>query len=127
MAVRKNARPDPADGAQAQPVVPVPEARPLIEHPSILLAGVAARASLATDHRQRLLNKPPLSQLRASPLSAQRTGASDDHSPSRSSSDPRGSAVEAGRPANLSEPGCDCPVCTSDLADIAPCQRENEE
>lgn len=99
----------------------------MIEHPSILLAGIAARASLATERHLRLLNKPPLSELRASPLCAHRAGASDDHTPSRSSSDPRGSAVEAGRPANQSEPGCDCPVCTSDLAAIVPCQRENDQ
>lgn len=101
----------------------------MIEHPSILLAGIAARASLATERQLRLLSKPPLSELRASPHCAHRAGASDDLPPPGSSSDPRGSAVEAGRPANPSMPGapCGCPVCTSDLADILPCERENDQ
>lgn len=101
----------------------------MLEHPSILLAGIAARASLATERHLRLLNKPPLSQLRASPLSAQRAGASDDLSPSRSSSDPRGSAVEAGRSANQSEPGepCDCLPCRLGLTHISPCERESND
>ncbi|UZW54024.1 hypothetical protein NUH86_10805 [Sphingobium sp. JS3065] len=93
---------------------------------SSLLAGIASSAAAATERRLRLLNKPPLSQVRACPLGAHRTGASDDLPPPGSSSDPRGSAVEAGRPATHPEPGCDCPVCTSDLAAIVPCQRENE-
>lgn len=101
----------------------------MIEHPSILLAGIAARASLATERQLRLLSKPPLSELRASPHCAHRAGASDDLPPPGSSSDPRGSAVEAGRPANQSEPTgeCDCAVCSSDLAGIMPCLLENEE
>jgi len=97
-----------------------------MEHPSILLAGIAARASLATERHLRLLNKPPLSQVRTYPLSAHRTGASDDLPPPGSSSDPRGSAVEAGRPANTSEQGSDCLPCQQGLTHIAPCQREND-
>ena len=100
----------------------------MIEHPSILLGGIAARAAATSERYLRLLNKPPLSELRAPPLCAHRTGASDDLSP-RSSSDPCGSAVEAGRPANpfTTSDGCDCAVCTSDLAGIVPCEREIEE
>lgn len=98
----------------------------MIERPSILLAGIAARASLATERHLRLLNKPPLSQVRACPLGTHGTEASDDLPPPGSSSDPRGSAVEAGRPANPSEQGCDCLPCQQGLTHIAPCQREND-
>jgi len=101
----------------------------VIEHPSILLAGIAARASHATERHLRLLNKPPLSDLRAGPLGAHRAGASDDHSPSRSSNLPSGSAVEAGRPAKRSPASdeCDCAVCSSDLAGLVPCPLEEDE
>ena len=75
-----------------------------------------------------ILKQPRLSELRTCPLSAHRTGASGDQPPFRSSSDPRGSAVEAGRPANDPEPadGCDCAVCSTDMVGIVPCHRENE-
>ena len=96
----------------------------MMEHPSILLAGIAARASLATERHLRLLNKPPLSQVRTCPLSVHRTGASDDLPPPGSSSDPRGSAVEAGRPAT---DGCDCAVCSTDMVGIVPCPLEEDE
>ncbi|AJR24535.1 hypothetical protein TZ53_13175 [Sphingobium sp. YBL2] len=98
----------------------------MIEH-STLLSGIARQAAAATERKLRLLNKPPLSQLRVYPPVTQRTGASDDLPPSRSSIDPRGSAVEAGRPANPSTSDeCDCAVCSSDLAGIVPCEREND-
>ncbi|WP_257556478.1 hypothetical protein [Sphingobium sp. CFD-2] len=91
---------------------------------SDLLAGIAARAALAAERKRHLLNQPQL-PVRASPLCARRAEASDDHPPVRSSSDPRGSAVEAGRPANPSTSDeCDCAVCSSDLAGIVPCERE---
>lgn len=65
------------------------------------------------------------------PIAHDRAGASDgpDPLPKGPSSDPRGSAVEAGRPVTQSDPGdeCDCPSCRSDCARIAPCQRESEQ
>ena len=85
---------------------------------------------LVVERAIAILKQPRLSELRTCPLSAHRTGASGDKSPlSKSPFDPSGSAVEAGRPANSSTPGagCTCPVCTSDLADIAPCERENDQ
>lgn len=77
-----------------------------------------------------LMHLSPLPEAHAVPLVVRRAGASDDPNPlsKGSSFDPRGSAVEAGRPANQSDPGdeCDCPACQSDCAGIVPCQREND-
>lgn len=100
----------------------------MIEHPSILLAGIAARAGLAADRKRKLQARPPLSAHRAAPIGADRTEASGGHPLSRSSQLPRGSVVEADRPANPSTPGasCGCRVCNSDLADIVPCERRNQ-
>ena len=83
---------------------------------------------LVVERAIAILKQPRLSELRTCPLSAHRTGASGDLPPSRSSLIPSGSAVEAGRPATPSTPGagCTCPVCTSDLADIMPCEREKD-
>ena len=95
----------------------------MLEHPSILLAGIAARASLATERHLRLLNKPPLSELRTCPLSAHRTGASGDAPPFVSPSHPRGSAVEAGRPATQ-HPGTQRPLPIAKAVDEQP-RKEN--
>ena len=72
----------------------------------------------------------PLPVMRVIPPIAQdRAGASDGSTLSKEpSSDPRGSAVEAGRPVtprNSDPQPCMCPVCTSDCARIAPCQRKD--
>lgn len=89
-------------------------------------------AALAFARLIRLRRQIPASSLPdmcVIPPTAQRAGASDGLSPSQGpSSDPRGSAVEAGRPANQSDPGdeCGCPVCTSDCARILPCQRKDD-
>lgn len=116
----------------------------MIAQPSILLSGIAATAHRATARKLALqpqgnaaamacravevLKQSQLSQLRVYPPVTQRTGASDDLPPSRSSIDPRGSAVEAGRPANQSTSDeCDCAVCSSDLAGIVPCPLEEGE
>lgn len=74
----------------------------------------------------------PLPDMCVIPPTAQRAGASDGPKPLSKgpSSDPRGSAVEAGRPVtprNSDPQPCDCPVCVSDCARITPCQRENEQ
>ena len=75
----------------------------MIAQPTDLLAGIAARAALATERKRALLNQPPLTGTRAHPLLAGRSVASDDIThPNLSSMSPSGSAVEAGRPANLS-------------------------
>lgn len=87
----------------------------------------ADRALLAMQRKSALLNQSPLTERRAHPLYAARSVASDDSPhPYLSSSTPCGSAVEAGRPATPSTPTeeCTCPVCTSDLAEIVPCERE---
>jgi hypothetical protein len=89
----------------------------------------AALAFTRLMRMRRNMHLSPLPDLRVIPPTAQLAGASDSPRPSPGlSPDPRGSAVEAGRPANQSDPGdeCGCPVCTSDCARVAPCQRESE-
>ncbi len=75
-----------------------------------------------------ILKQPRLSELRACPLSAHRTGASGDAPPFVSPSFPSGSAVEAGRPATNPEPAdeWDCAVCSTDMVGIVPWKREND-
>jgi len=89
------------------------------------LAVIPARAASELERVLSLLNQSPLTERRV-PLFASRSAASDDDPLSVSSISPRGPAVEAGRPANPSEPGreCTCPVCNSDMAGIVPCERE---
>jgi hypothetical protein len=89
----------------------------------------AALAFTRLMRMRRLINQSALPELCVIPPTAQPAGASDSSRPHGLSSDPRGSAVEAGRPANQSDPGdkCDCPVCASDCARVAPCQRESEQ
>ncbi|MEO7469795.1 MAG: hypothetical protein ABIV36_22530 [Sphingobium limneticum] len=87
----------------------------------------AALAFTRLMRMRRLINQSALPDLCVIPPTAQPAGASDSSRPSPGlSHDPRGSAVEAGRPAQQSDPGdeCDCPVCTSDCARVAPCQRK---
>jgi hypothetical protein len=64
-------------------------------------------AAIALDRHVRMhrdMHQPYLPVLRAIPLTAQLAGASDSSRPSPGlSPDPRGSAVEAGRPANPDE------------------------
>lgn len=70
---------------------------------------------------RRRIRASPLPDMCVTPPTAQQVGASDGLSLSQGpSSDPRGSAVEAGRSANQSDLGdeCDCPVCTSDCARV---------
>jgi hypothetical protein len=88
-------------------------------------------AEIAWRQLQRIrhnIANPPLLDTCVIPPTAWRAGASDGSEPLSKgpSSDPRGSAVEAGRPVTQSDPGddCDCPVCTSDCARVAPCQRK---
>lgn len=79
--------------------------------------------------RARAATAPNLPDQRVNPLSAPRVEASDDPNPLPGSSPrPGGSAVEAGRSANQSDPGdeCDCAVCSSDLAGIVPCALNEE-
>ncbi len=76
-----------------------------------------------------LMTYPPL-LIERIPLSAGLAVASDGLPLSQEPSHhPRGSAVEAGRPATPrnSDPGndCDCPTCRSDCARILPCQRKD--
>ncbi|WP_416464012.1 hypothetical protein [Sphingomonas sp. VDB2] len=76
---------------------------------------------------RRDMHLSPLPDMRVIPPTAQQAGASDGLTLSRGpSSDPRVSAVEAGRHATQSDPGdeCDCPACRSDCAGIVPCQRK---
>lgn len=65
------------------------------------------------------------------PLAALRAGASGDPAPLPNGSPflPRGSAVEAGRPANRYVPDdeCPCPACQSDCARIVPCMTEGND
>lgn len=75
-----------------------------------------------------LMTFPPL-PIERIPLSAELAAASGDRPSLRLPHEPRGSAVEAGRPATPrnSDPGkdCDCPTCRSDCARILPCQRKD--
>ena len=104
----------------------------MIDHSAIRAqAQRSFEASHIVIHRAiTILKQPRLSELRACPLSVHRAGASGDKSPlSKSPHEPSGSAVEAGRPANHPEPadGCDRAVCSTDMAGIVPCHRENDQ
>lgn len=79
--------------------------------------------------RHDITHSPPPIMRVIPPIAHDRAGASDGHPLSKGpSSDPRGSAVEAGRPAtprNSDPQPCTCPTCISDCARIAPCQRKD--
>ncbi len=106
----------------------------MIDHAAIRAQAVRTYEAqhLVVERAIAFLKQPPLHACRGRPLAARHAGASDAGTPPPASRSPSGSAVEAGRPANLSDqsdPGdeCTCPACTSDCAGIVPCLNEETD
>lgn len=84
-------------------------------------------ASRRLQRVRELMNLSPLPEPRVIPPTVRQVEASDVQPLPMGVTPLRGSAVEASRSATNPRDECDCAVCSSDLAGIAPCLFEEEE